>query len=108
MTTGLSSLKNIVCRFIYKLDFFCLSKLQTDAKLCSTESDIFQEGCFVKFECGNGDFQYFENRTKTFEVFSMFSAKELYKNKQFYLQYLATNQYLQSQHNIQRIFCCVR
>ena len=51
-------------------------------------------------------FNILKNRTKAFEVFIMFSAEEFYKNKQFYLQYLATNQYLQSQHNIQCIFLC--
>ena len=66
MKKRLSSLKNIVYRFIFKSDFFCLSKLQTDAKLCSTERDIFQEGCFLKFECGNGDIQYFEKQNKGF------------------------------------------
>ena len=58
----------------------------------------------MKFECGNFDIQYFENRTKALEVFNVFAAKELYQNKQFYLQYLATNQYLQSQHNIHALF----
>ena len=46
-------------------------------------------------------FNILKNRTKAFEVFNVFSAKELYQNKQFYVQCLAADQYLQSQHNIQ-------
>ena len=83
MTRGLSSLKNIVYRLFYKLDFFCLSKLQTDAKLCSTERDIFQEGYFMNFDVAMVAFNIFKSRTKASEVLMCFLQKNCTRTNNF-------------------------